>query len=175
MYIHGHFYNEKDEKVEVHILTHDDRTEEMEIGAEGGTPRRAPTAGAAPCAGPGRRNGVSNLFDKREQSKFICFAERRKGRNIFKDSALHRRMIQIPSVPSGTFGDTHRAFERPFRACGPTQGTAPAVDNRCPTPWTAAQTRLAHPRDICRNGTIVPSLHCQLFFHRFEERPSCNV
>lgn len=37
MYIHGHFYNEKDEKIEVHILTHADRTDEMEIGAKDGT------------------------------------------------------------------------------------------------------------------------------------------
>lgn len=37
MYIHGHFYNEKDEKIEVYILTHDDRTDEMEIGVKGGT------------------------------------------------------------------------------------------------------------------------------------------
>lgn len=35
MYIHGHFYNEQDEKVEVRILTHGDRTKEMEIGGDG--------------------------------------------------------------------------------------------------------------------------------------------
>lgn len=36
MYIHGHFYNEQNEKVEVEILTHGDRSEEVEIGAKGG-------------------------------------------------------------------------------------------------------------------------------------------
>ena len=35
MYIHGHFYNEKDERIEVHIVTRNDRTKELEIGAEG--------------------------------------------------------------------------------------------------------------------------------------------
>lgn len=35
MYIHGHFYNEKNERIEVHILTRGDRTNEVEIGAEG--------------------------------------------------------------------------------------------------------------------------------------------
>ena len=36
MYIHGHFYNERDERIEVHILTRGDRSKEIEIGAEGG-------------------------------------------------------------------------------------------------------------------------------------------
>ena len=36
MYIHGHFYNQRDERIEVHILTQGDRTDEVLIGAEGG-------------------------------------------------------------------------------------------------------------------------------------------
>lgn len=36
MYIHGHFYNQRDERIEVHILTQGDRTREVLIGAEGG-------------------------------------------------------------------------------------------------------------------------------------------
>ena len=35
MYIHGHFYNDPGDRVEVHILTLGDRTEEVEIGSEG--------------------------------------------------------------------------------------------------------------------------------------------
>ena len=35
MYIHGHFYNEQNECIEVHIVTRNDRTRELEIGAEG--------------------------------------------------------------------------------------------------------------------------------------------
>lgn len=35
MYIHGHFYNEQNEHIEVHILTLGDRTTEVEIGADG--------------------------------------------------------------------------------------------------------------------------------------------
>ena len=35
MYIHGHFYSEKNERMEVHILTQGDRTKEVEIGAKG--------------------------------------------------------------------------------------------------------------------------------------------
>lgn len=35
MYIHGHFYNEKDERIEVHIVTRDDRTKNIEIGTAG--------------------------------------------------------------------------------------------------------------------------------------------
>lgn len=35
MYIHGHFYNELHDRIEVHILTLGDRTEEVEIGSEG--------------------------------------------------------------------------------------------------------------------------------------------
>ena len=35
MYIHGHFYNEKNERIEVRIVTHNDRTQELEIGGEG--------------------------------------------------------------------------------------------------------------------------------------------
>ena len=35
MYIHGHFYNEQSERIEVHIVTHNDRTQELEIGAAG--------------------------------------------------------------------------------------------------------------------------------------------
>lgn len=35
MYIHGHFYNENNERIEVHILTQGDRTKEVEIDAEG--------------------------------------------------------------------------------------------------------------------------------------------
>ena len=35
MYIHGHFYNERDERIEVHILTRGDRSKELTIGAEG--------------------------------------------------------------------------------------------------------------------------------------------
>lgn len=34
MYIHGHFYNELNERIEVHILTRGDRTKEVEIGSE---------------------------------------------------------------------------------------------------------------------------------------------
>ena len=34
MYIHGHFYNEKNERIEVHIVTRNDRTKELEIGVE---------------------------------------------------------------------------------------------------------------------------------------------
>lgn len=36
MYIHGHFYNQRDERIEVHILTRGDRTREVVIGADGG-------------------------------------------------------------------------------------------------------------------------------------------
>lgn len=36
MYIHGHFYNQRDERIEVHILTRGDRTREVLIGADGG-------------------------------------------------------------------------------------------------------------------------------------------
>ena len=36
MYIHGHFYNQRDERIEVHILTQGDRTREVLIGADGG-------------------------------------------------------------------------------------------------------------------------------------------
>lgn len=36
MYIHGHFYNQRDERIEVHILTQGDRTREVVIGADGG-------------------------------------------------------------------------------------------------------------------------------------------
>ena len=36
MYLHGHFYNQKDERIEVHILTKGDRTKEVVIGEEGG-------------------------------------------------------------------------------------------------------------------------------------------
>lgn len=32
MYIHGHFYNEQNERIEVQILTHGDRSQEVEIG-----------------------------------------------------------------------------------------------------------------------------------------------
>ena len=35
MYIHGHFYNEQNDRIEVYILTHGDREKELEIG-EGG-------------------------------------------------------------------------------------------------------------------------------------------
>lgn len=35
MYIHGHYYNEREERIEVHILTRDDRTRDVEIGAAG--------------------------------------------------------------------------------------------------------------------------------------------
>lgn len=35
MYIHGQFYNEKNERIEVHILIRGDRTNEVEIGAKG--------------------------------------------------------------------------------------------------------------------------------------------
>ena len=34
MYLHGHFYNQKDERIEVHILTNDDRTKEIVIGGD---------------------------------------------------------------------------------------------------------------------------------------------
>lgn len=34
MYIHGLFYNEQNERIEVHILTRGDRTKEVEIGSE---------------------------------------------------------------------------------------------------------------------------------------------
>lgn len=34
MYIHGQFYNEKNERIEVHILIRGDRTNEVEIGAK---------------------------------------------------------------------------------------------------------------------------------------------
>lgn len=36
MYLHGHFYNQKEERIEVHILTGGDRTKEITIGEEGG-------------------------------------------------------------------------------------------------------------------------------------------
>lgn len=36
MYIHGHFYNQREERIEVHILTKGDRTREVVIGADGG-------------------------------------------------------------------------------------------------------------------------------------------
>lgn len=36
MYLHGHFYNQKDERIEVHILTKGDRTKEVVIGKKGG-------------------------------------------------------------------------------------------------------------------------------------------
>lgn len=36
MYIHGHFYNQREERIEVHILTKGDRTREVLIGADGG-------------------------------------------------------------------------------------------------------------------------------------------
>lgn len=32
MYLHGHFYNQKEERIEVHILTGGDRTKEIVIG-----------------------------------------------------------------------------------------------------------------------------------------------
>ena len=35
MYIHGHFYNQRNERIEVHILTQGDRTREVVIGADG--------------------------------------------------------------------------------------------------------------------------------------------
>ncbi len=35
MYIHGHFYNERNDRIEVHILTHGDRGQEVEIGDGG--------------------------------------------------------------------------------------------------------------------------------------------
>ncbi len=36
MYLHGHFYNQKNERIEVHILTKGDRTKEVVIGEKGG-------------------------------------------------------------------------------------------------------------------------------------------
>ena len=36
MYIHGHFYNQREERIEVHILTQGDRTKEIAIGEDGG-------------------------------------------------------------------------------------------------------------------------------------------
>lgn len=36
MYLHGHFYNQKEERIEVHILTGGDRTKETVIGEKGG-------------------------------------------------------------------------------------------------------------------------------------------
>ena len=36
MYIHGYYYNQHNEKISVYILTHGDRSEEIEIGAEDG-------------------------------------------------------------------------------------------------------------------------------------------
>ena len=36
MYLHGHFYNQKNERIEVHILTKGDRTKEVVIGEDGG-------------------------------------------------------------------------------------------------------------------------------------------
>lgn len=36
MYLHGHFYNQKEERIEVHILTAGDRTEEVVIGENNG-------------------------------------------------------------------------------------------------------------------------------------------
>ena len=36
MYLHGHFYNQKEERIEVHILTGGDRTKEIVIGEKGG-------------------------------------------------------------------------------------------------------------------------------------------
>ena len=36
MYLHGHFYNQKEERIEVHILTGGDRTKEVVIGEKNG-------------------------------------------------------------------------------------------------------------------------------------------
>lgn len=36
MYIHGHFYNQREERIEVHIMTQGDRTKEIAIGEDGG-------------------------------------------------------------------------------------------------------------------------------------------
>ena len=36
MYLHGHFYNQKEERIEVHILTGGDRTKETVIGEKNG-------------------------------------------------------------------------------------------------------------------------------------------
>ena len=36
MYLHGHFYNQKEERIEVHILTGGDRTKEIVIGEKNG-------------------------------------------------------------------------------------------------------------------------------------------
>ena len=36
MYLHGHFYNQKEERIEVHILTKGDRTKEVVIGEKNG-------------------------------------------------------------------------------------------------------------------------------------------
>ena len=36
MYLHGHFYNQREECIEVHILTQGDRTKEITIGEDGG-------------------------------------------------------------------------------------------------------------------------------------------
>lgn len=36
MYLHGHFYNQKEERIEVHILTRGDRTKETVIGEKNG-------------------------------------------------------------------------------------------------------------------------------------------
>ena len=36
MYIHGHFYNQREERIEVHILTQGDRSKEITIGEDGG-------------------------------------------------------------------------------------------------------------------------------------------
>ena len=35
MYIHGYYYNRKEEKISVYILVRGDRSEEVEIGGDG--------------------------------------------------------------------------------------------------------------------------------------------
>ena len=36
MYLHGHYYNEQNERIEVHIVTHGDKTDNQEISADTG-------------------------------------------------------------------------------------------------------------------------------------------
>ena len=36
MYLHGHFYNEQEERIEVHILTRGDKSKEVFIGEKNG-------------------------------------------------------------------------------------------------------------------------------------------
>lgn len=39
MYLHGHFYNEQEERIEVHILTRGDKSKEVFFGEKTGSYR----------------------------------------------------------------------------------------------------------------------------------------